>query len=108
MLADLGGEDEARIKAKMAADARSMRAEQDDFRFTTGQGAVYAIALGWPADGKWLVKSLGSTALPNVAKVSMPGVGDLAFTQTPAGLQVTAPPTQPYPHAWPLKVEVAV
>lgn len=31
----------------------------EDFRFTCGNGAIYAIAMNWPADGKVDIKSLG-------------------------------------------------
>ncbi len=33
-----------------------------EIRFTTKGGTLYAIALGWPADGKLVVKSLAEAA----------------------------------------------
>jgi len=40
-----------------------------DIRFTTKGGNLYAIALGWPADGKVVVTSLAKTDDVNVNQI---------------------------------------
>ena len=62
-----------------------------DIRFTTKGPALYAIALGWPADGKLLIRSLAAPA-GKVTAVSVLGYsGKLAWEQTAEGLAVTVP-----------------
>ena len=62
-----------------------------DIRFTTKGPTLYAIALGWPADGKLLVRSLATTA-GKVNTVSLLGYdGSVQWQQTPEGLAVTVP-----------------
>jgi alpha-L-fucosidase len=41
----------------------------NDFRFTTKGDVLYAIALGLPADGKAVIKSLGSNSVPYPGKI---------------------------------------
>jgi alpha-L-fucosidase len=55
------------------------------------EGDWYAIALGWPEDGKLLVRSLATTA-GKVNSVSLLGYdGKVDWQQTDAGLAVTVP-----------------
>ncbi|MHB8972893.1 MAG: alpha-L-fucosidase [Pirellulaceae bacterium] len=62
-----------------------------DIRFTTKGPTLYAIALGWPADGKLLVRSLATPA-GKVSAVSLLGYDHaVAWQQTPEGLLVTVP-----------------
>ena len=66
-----------------------------DLRFTTKGDTLYAIALGWPEDGKMTIKSLAKTsdAAQNVIKkVELLGrAGELKFSQTADGLVVQLP-----------------
>jgi alpha-L-fucosidase len=66
-----------------------------DIRFTTKGGNLYAIALGWPADGKVVVTSLAKIDDVNVNQIErvelLGGKGELKFTQTAAGLTVELP-----------------
>jgi len=66
-----------------------------DIRFTTKGKTLYAIALGWPDDGKIVVKSLAKTvdATQNkIAKIELLGhKGKLKFTQTTDELVVELP-----------------
>jgi alpha-L-fucosidase len=79
-----------------------------DIRFTTKGDTLYAIALGWPADGKVTVKSLatGSQHYPReVRHVELLGApGALSFTRGAEGLVVTLPPTKPNEYAYTLKI----
>jgi alpha-L-fucosidase len=66
-----------------------------DIRFTTKDKTLYAIALGWPDDGKVVIKSLAKTDDSSVNKIKRVGLlgyqGKLKFTQTAEGLIVTLP-----------------
>jgi alpha-L-fucosidase len=70
-----------------------------DIRFTAKGGAVYAFVMGWPQDGKVMIKSLRS-ATPHltrrIARVELVGSGrPLAFRQSADGLLVTLPAHKP-------------
>ncbi len=70
-----------------------------DIRFTAKGDAVYAFVMGWPQDGKVLVKSLRS-ATPHlnkrIARIELVGTGrPLDFRQTADGLLVTLPAHRP-------------
>ncbi|HVV73095.1 MAG TPA: alpha-L-fucosidase, partial [Verrucomicrobiae bacterium] len=73
-----------------------------DIRFTTKGKTLYAIALGWPADGQLLVRSLArqnGAATSKVTKVKLLGYrGKVDWTQTAEGLLVKVPaqPISPY------------
>jgi alpha-L-fucosidase len=81
----------------------------DDVRFTTKEGKLYAIALGWPGEQGSLIKSLGlSSAQLNgrkVTDVSLLGYPDkLEWVQTADGLKVKMPAQQPCKNAVVLKI----
>jgi len=74
----------------------------EDIRFTTRNGALYAIALDWPASGKILIKSV--TAKPR--RVSLLGSkAKLKWTSTPAGLSLDLPANKPGDYAYVFKME---
>lgn len=60
----------------------------EDIRFTQKGSVVYAMPMGWPADGKVLVRSMTGT---KVRRVTLLGHGRLKFTMTAEGLSVTLP-----------------
>jgi alpha-L-fucosidase len=66
-----------------------------DIRFTTKDGNLYAISLGWPADGKVVIHSLAKTDDANVNQIQkielLGGSGELKFNQTANGLTVELP-----------------
>jgi alpha-L-fucosidase len=75
-----------------------------DIRFTTKGHTLYALALGWPADGTLVVRSLASSA-GKIERVSLLGhKGKLAWKQTNEGLEVNMPPTRPCDHVFVLKI----
>lgn len=77
-----------------------------DIRFTTKQGALYAIALGWPEDGKLLVKSLASTGSGKINRVTLLGSkGKVSWNRTSEGLVVTLPPGKVSPYTCALRIE---
>ena len=61
-----------------------------DFRFTTKDGALYAIELGWPADGKAVIHSV--TQGDHVRAVTLLADGSpVKFTQSRDGLHLELP-----------------
>jgi len=66
-----------------------------DIRFTTKGKTLYAIALGWPDDGKIVIQSLAKTddsSVNKIKRVELLGYkGKLKFTQTAEGLTVELP-----------------
>lgn len=72
----------------------------EDYRFTVNNGAIYAIALSCPKDGKFLVRSLGDSTDPdkpnfhgiirNVEVLGFPGAVK-KWSKDPEGLHVDAP-----------------
>lgn len=86
----------------------SERADRDytaqDIRFTTKGDILYAIALGWPEDGKLIVRSLAAPA-GKVDGVRMIGFADdLQWSQTAEGLVVGLPAARPGNHAFAMEV----
>ena len=70
-------------------------ANAPEIRFTTKGNVLYAIALGWPANGKVLIHSLakgfGSDVL-KIKKLTVLGCdGKIEWSETPEGLLVTLP-----------------
>lgn len=75
-----------------------------DIRFTTKGGALYAIALAWPENGKLLVKSLDHSRT-KVTAVSLLGhKGKLKWTQSAAGLSVDLPAQKPCDYAFAFRI----
>jgi alpha-L-fucosidase len=76
-----------------------------DIRFTTKGGVLYAIALGWPEDGKLVVKSLANTGENKINQVSLLGSkAKLSWTQTSQGLLVTLPDQKLSPYTCALRI----
>jgi alpha-L-fucosidase len=77
----------------------------EDIRFTTKGDTLYAIALAWPEDGKLTVRSLAAGADLTVGSVHLLGhEGELAWSQSADGLEVTLPAEQPCDYAFSLKI----
>jgi alpha-L-fucosidase len=68
-----------------------------DIRFTTKGNTLYAIALGWPEDGRLMIKSLAwqDRSGSKITGVKLLGYnGKVQWDQTAAGLVVRLPPTK--------------
>jgi alpha-L-fucosidase len=80
----------------------------EDFRFTTKGDALYDIALAWPADGKLLVKCLGTgapEAAGEVRSVELLGSSArLSWKQMAGGLEASLPSKPPCDYAVTLKI----
>jgi len=84
------------------------RFDHTDLRFTTKGEALYAIALGWPTDGKILIKSLaeGSANYPRqIRKVELLGAkGDLKWSRGTEGLEIQVPDVPPCKYAFSFRI----
>ncbi|WP_165231727.1 alpha-L-fucosidase [Aquisphaera insulae] len=81
-----------------------------DIRFTAKGDVLYAFAMGWPADGKLLIRSLGRYpgVTGRIDEVTLLGHGGpLRFNHDEAGLAVDLPATAPCRYAVALKIRGA-
>jgi alpha-L-fucosidase len=87
---------EGSVRAKGGAFKEDFTYSSKDIRFTTKGNTLYAVALGWPDDGKILIRSLAATddaAQNKIEKVELLGhAGALKCLQTTNGLVVELPP----------------
>ncbi|MBE3069014.1 MAG: alpha-L-fucosidase [Planctomycetes bacterium] len=79
-----------------------------DIRFTTrGDKTLYAFAMGWPADGKLVIRSLAKfpEVTGKITAVSLLGhAGQVKWTHTADGLAVDLPAAKPCDYAVALKI----
>jgi alpha-L-fucosidase len=79
-----------------------------DIRFTVKGETLYAIALGWPADGKLTIRTLaaGSSSYPKeIGRVELLGSGGpLKFTRDSSALSMILPESKPNEYAYVLKM----
>jgi alpha-L-fucosidase len=109
-----------------ARDTRTQPFTAEDIRFTTKDGAVYAIALGWPTNGQLVIKSLGTEANlldGSIARVELldgktpapaqrgaealmtrPSRTSLKWTRTAEALVVQLPATKPCDWAYAIRI----
>jgi len=89
------GEGPTRVGGGMFSEGSSQPFTSEDIRFTAKDGALYAIALGWPKSGTLRIAALaqGSALAPGaVERVEALGAGDsLSFTRSTRGLEVRLP-----------------
>ena len=82
-----------------------------DIRFTTKGDTLYAFALGWPEDGKLLIRSLrqGSEHYPGqIGKVELLGHnGPIEWTRSEQALQIDLPQPAPSRHAVSFRIRPA-
>jgi alpha-L-fucosidase len=101
------GEGPTRAAAGAFGDARQTPFTSSDVRFTAGPDALYAIVMGWPETGRWLLRSLaeGSKNAPReIRAVELLGSGPLRWSRSKDGLLVDAPAAKPCEHAFVLKI----
>lgn len=79
---------------------------EHDFRFTTNNGSLYAIAMAWPASGELAIRTLKQGGpLSAISSVELLGCDQpLAWKQTEEALLVTLPEKKPCEHAYVLKI----
>jgi len=79
----------------------------DDIRFTTRDGQLYAIALGWPESGVLSIKSLSSTLYnQKIKNVELIGhKGKLQWEQKEVALEIQLPEEKPCEYAFVFKIK---
>jgi len=89
------GEGPTRVGGGMFSEGSSQPLTSEDIRFTAKDGALYAIALGWPASGTLRIAALaqGSALAPGVIeRVEALGSTDsLTFSRSTRALEVRLP-----------------
>jgi alpha-L-fucosidase len=98
------GEGPTQIVAGSFADVKRQPFTGEDFRFTSKDGTLYAIALAWPANGKLVVKSLAADTQKVKAVKLLGHSGDVSWQQTERGLEVDLPAEPPSDFAATLKI----
>ncbi|WP_197525536.1 alpha-L-fucosidase [Pseudobythopirellula maris] len=100
------GEGPTDVAGGSFGDGKRKAFTSEDFRFTTQDGKLYAVALGWPESGRLTVESLGHESLGGqVDSVELLGhEGDLQWRQTQQALEVSMPQNRPCEHAYTLRV----
>jgi alpha-L-fucosidase len=92
-------------------DTETQTYTAEDFRFTQKDGVLYAIELGWPANGTATIHSLvpGTFgALRQIKSVRLlGGEGNLSFQQLPYGLQVHLPARPIGKYAYVFRIDLA-
>jgi len=80
----------------------------EDIRFTVKGGKLYAIALGWPADGRLRIKTLAQHSpymRSEIARVELLGVdGPARFERTTEALVVSVPMQKPNEIAYTFRI----
>jgi alpha-L-fucosidase len=86
---------EGAVKPKGGSFSEKFNFSAKDIRFTTKGATLYAIALGWPAENKIVIRSLAQTddsTQNKIEKIEMLGHdGGLKFSQSKDGLAVEIP-----------------
>jgi alpha-L-fucosidase len=99
---------EGPVKAKGGHFGEDFAYSGKDLRFTMkGSETLYALALGWPGEGKLVIRSLAQFpgVTGKIAKVELLGhAGTLEFTHNAEGLAVTLPAEKPCNYAIALKI----
>ena len=94
-----------------AADVHSNTLSSKDFRFTAKGKDLYAVAMGWPEDGKLQIRCLGQAGMAGLqldseTKVTLLGhEGLLNWSQSQEALEIILPEEKPCSHAFAVKIE---
>jgi alpha-L-fucosidase len=101
------GEGPTEVSEGQFTDTERPPFTSEDIRFTTRDGALYAIALDWPQEAL-VVRSLAAgsaLAAGRVADVTLLGsAGTLSWSQNEAGLVIKVPDQRPCEHAYAFKI----
>ena len=102
------GEGPTEVKEGPFADTKRGSFTSRDLRFTTKHGRLYAIALGWPEDGRLLIKSLAAgspLAEGSISRIDLLGSSaPVKWTRRADALSVELPAKQPCAHAYALRI----
>ncbi len=91
------------------SEAKDKPFTEDDIRFTTRNGVLYALGLKWPSNNSVNIKSLGISSghiETKIKSVSMLGVSEpLTWFQNEKELLVDLPEEHPSDYAYALKIQ---
>jgi alpha-L-fucosidase len=97
------GEGPTRSKGGGFSEQSDKGFSAQDIRFTTKGKTLYATALGWPADGKLLIRALAADG-GRITSVRLLGHrGTLRWKQLEQGLEISLPAKPPCEHAFVFK-----
>ncbi|GJM63804.1 alpha-L-fucosidase [Persicobacter diffluens] len=102
------GEGPTETKTGHLADQKFNGFSEEDIRFTTRDGQLYAIALGWPESGKLPIKSLSKNLYnEQIKSVELIGhTGKIKWTRTDQALEIKLPETKPCEHAFVFQINI--
>ncbi|MDV0438876.1 alpha-L-fucosidase [Xanthomonas sacchari] len=99
------GEGPTEVVGGTFQDTKTKPYTAEDFRFTIGHGALYAIELGWPADGQALIRSLKPA--DGVRGVTLLASGKpVPFEQRADGLHLRLPAKPVGDHAYVFRIDL--
>lgn len=100
------GEGPTKVVAGSFHDTATSAYTPQDIRFTTKNGVLYAIALGWPSDGKLTIHSLVASSGLRVHDVSLLGSNaKIQWKQEPDGLHLELPAKPNGMYAYSFRIE---
>jgi len=104
----ISGEGPTKVVGGPFHDTSTQPYTSRDIRFTTRGGLLYAIALGWPPDGKIKIQSLarGSKLMDwEIGAVQLLGFGgNLKWSRNADGLEVELPAARTGEFAWVFRI----
>lgn len=105
---DLGEGPSTEVKGIAAYQLSRYKFDHTDIRFTTKGDALYAFALGWPADNQILIKSLASSSQQydrQIRKIELLGAkGEVTWTRGADGLSIRVTQDPPCRYAYCFKI----
>jgi alpha-L-fucosidase len=104
----ISGEGPTKVVGGTFHDTATKPYTSQDIRFTTRDGVLYAIALGWPADSRIKIQSLarGSGVMQSeVTSVQLLGSSQkLKWTRDHEGLEIELPAARTGEFAWAFRI----
>jgi len=104
------GEGPTKVREGSFHDTDTEPYTPEDLRFTTKNGTLYAIALGWSGNGELVIHSVGRGTVGDEAVESVELLGPdrkLAFEQSPEGLRIHLPEHAPGKYAYTFRIRFA-
>jgi alpha-L-fucosidase len=97
-----------RAKKLQSYQLSQLKFDHTDIRFTTKGDTLYAIALGWPPDGKIRIASLAENS-PNyprpISKIELLGYhAEIRWTRRSEGLEIQVPDVPPCKYAYSFRI----
>lgn len=99
------GEGPTEVKGGTSGEDNANAFTAQDLRFTTRDGCLYALALGWPQASLLTIRALGSSAPGQVERVESLGSSQsLAYRRETNGLTITLPPQKLGRHVFAFRI----